>query len=56
MMLRYSLGLPKEADAVEEAVRRAIDNGTLTRDLGGNAGTAEMGDAVVAELVKILKA
>ncbi|KAL1844056.1 hypothetical protein VTJ49DRAFT_5807 [Mycothermus thermophilus] len=56
MMLRYSLGLPKEADAVEEAVRRAIDNGTLTRDLGGNAGTGEMGDAVVAELVKLLQA
>jgi 3-isopropylmalate dehydrogenase len=56
MMLRYSLNLPKEAAAVEEAVKRAIDNGTRTKDIGGDAGTAQMGDAVVAELVKLLKA
>jgi 3-isopropylmalate dehydrogenase len=56
MMLRYSLNLPKEAVAVEAAVNLAIDNGTLTGDLGGKAGTTEMGDAVVAELVKLLKA
>ncbi|KAL2164532.1 hypothetical protein VTH06DRAFT_3748 [Thermothelomyces fergusii] len=56
MMLRYSLNLPKEAAVVETAVKLAIDNGTRTKDLGGNAGTAEMGDAVVAELVKLLKA
>jgi len=55
MMLRYSLNLPKEANAVEEAVKRAIDGGVRTRDLGGTAGTKEMGDAVVAELVKLLK-
>jgi 3-isopropylmalate dehydrogenase len=56
MMLRYSLNLPKEAAAVETAVKLAIDNGVKTKDLGGNAGTAEMGDAVVAQLVKILTA
>ncbi|KAK4242606.1 putative 3-isopropylmalate protein [Achaetomium macrosporum] len=56
MMLRYSLNLPKEAAAVEAAVKLAIDNGTRTRDIGGSAGTSEMGDAVVAELVKLLKA
>lgn len=56
MMLRYSLKLPKEAAAVEAAVKLAIDNGTRTKDLGGNASTAEMGDAVVAQLVRILKA
>jgi len=55
MMLRYSLGLPREADAVEAAVRAAIDNGTRTRDIGGDAGTAQMGDAIVRELEKILK-
>jgi 3-isopropylmalate dehydrogenase len=54
MMLRYSLGLPKEANAVEKAVKNAIDNGTRTKDLGGSAGTKDMGDAVVAELEKIL--
>ncbi|KXX79459.1 3-isopropylmalate dehydrogenase [Madurella mycetomatis] len=56
MMLRYSLNLLKEAAAGEAAVKLAIDNGTRTKDLGGNASTAEMGDAVVAQLVKILKA
>ena len=55
MMLRYSLGLPKEADAVEQAVKKAIDGGVVTKDLGGNASTKEVGDAVVAELEKILK-
>jgi 3-isopropylmalate dehydrogenase len=56
MMLRYSLNLPKEAAAVEAAVKTAIDAGTRTRDIGGTAGTTEMGDAVVAELVKLLRA
>ncbi|KAK3322318.1 Isopropylmalate dehydrogenase-like domain-containing protein [Apodospora peruviana] len=56
MMLRYSLNLPKEAAAVEAAVKAAIDNGTLTKDLGGSASTTDMGDAVVAQLEKMLKA
>ncbi|KAK4198182.1 Isopropylmalate dehydrogenase-like domain-containing protein [Triangularia verruculosa] len=56
MMLRYSLNLPKEAAAVEAAVKLAIDNGVLTKDLGGSASTSDMGDAVVAELVKLIKA
>ncbi|KAK3374901.1 Isopropylmalate dehydrogenase-like domain-containing protein [Podospora didyma] len=56
MMLRYSLNLPKEADAVEAAVKAAIDNGVRTKDLGGAAGTTDMGNAVVAELEKIFKA
>lgn len=55
MMFRYSLGLPKEAKAVEQAVKNAIDGGVVTKDLGGNATTTEMGAAVVAELEKILK-
>lgn len=54
MMLRYSLGLPKEANAVEQAVKNAIDNGCRSRDIGGSAGTKEVGDAVIAELEKIL--
>jgi 3-isopropylmalate dehydrogenase len=56
MMLRYSLNLDKEAAAVEEAVKNALDNGVRTKDLGGNVGTKEMGDAVVTELKKILGA
>jgi 3-isopropylmalate dehydrogenase len=56
MMLRYSLNLPKEAEAVEAAVKNAIDTGVRTKDIGGSASTTEMGDAVVAELEKIIKA
>jgi 3-isopropylmalate dehydrogenase len=56
MMLRYSLNLPKEAAAVEEAVKNAIDNGNRTKDIGGNTTTTQMGDAIVAELEKVLKA
>ncbi|KAH7272873.1 3-isopropylmalate dehydrogenase [Fusarium solani] len=50
MLLRYSLNLP------EEAVRAALDGGLRTKDLGGNANTKEVGEAVVKELTRILKA
>ncbi|RYP49698.1 hypothetical protein DL768_004634 [Monosporascus sp. mg162] len=55
MMCRYSLRLPREADAIETAVKNVIDGGLRTKDLGGSAGTKEVGDAVVAELIKVLK-
>ncbi|KAI5924915.1 3-isopropylmalate dehydrogenase [Camillea tinctor] len=55
MMCRYSLQLPKEADAIEAAVRNVLDGGLRTKDLGGESGTQAVGDAVVAELVKLLK-
>lgn len=53
MMLRYSLQLPKDAVAVEAAVKNALDGGLRTKDLGGSAGTKEVGDAIVAELKKV---
>ncbi|KAJ4268761.1 3-isopropylmalate dehydrogenase [Fusarium torreyae] len=56
MLLRYSLNLPEEAKNVEQAVRAALDGGLRSKDLGGNATTKEVGDAVVEELKKILKA
>jgi 3-isopropylmalate dehydrogenase len=46
MLLRHSLGLRREADAVERAVARAIAEGFRTADLGGGVTTAEMGKAV----------
>ncbi|OTA59984.1 3-isopropylmalate dehydrogenase [Hypoxylon sp. EC38] len=55
MMFRYSFALPSDADAIEKAVKNVIDSGVRTRDLGGSAGTKEVGDAVVQELIKILK-
>jgi 3-isopropylmalate dehydrogenase len=56
MMCRYSLRLPKEADAIEKAVRNVLDGGVRTKDMGGETSTKEMGDAVATELVKLLKA
>ncbi|QLI64166.1 3-isopropylmalate dehydrogenase [Metarhizium brunneum] len=54
MMLRYSLNLPEEAKAVETAVKAAIDGGLRTKDMGGNAGTKEVGDEVAKQLAAIL--
>ncbi|MCJ1485397.1 3-isopropylmalate dehydrogenase [Schaereria dolodes] len=54
MLLKYSLNLSVEAKAVEEAVRRTIDSGVRTGDIGGKASTSEVGDAVAKELAKVL--
>jgi 3-isopropylmalate dehydrogenase len=50
MMLRHGLDLPDAAAAVESAVDKALDQGLRTRDLGGNASTAEATQAVLAHL------
>ncbi|RKK99723.1 hypothetical protein BFJ71_g5972 [Fusarium oxysporum] len=55
MLQPYSFNLPEEAKAVEEAVHVALDGGLRTKDLGGNATTEVVGDAVVEELKEILK-
>ena len=50
LMLRNGLGWETEAAAVESAVDRALDGGLRTRDLGGDATTAEATRAVVDNL------
>ena len=50
MMLRYSFGLSTEADAMDAAVERVIADGVRPRDLGGSAGTSEIGEAVLSRL------
>ena len=50
MMLRYSLGMPEQADRIEAAVARALADGARSFDLGGAMSTVEMGDAVLAAL------
>jgi 3-isopropylmalate dehydrogenase len=50
MMLRYSLGLPEQADRIEAAVAKALAAGARSPDLGGTHSTSEMGDAVLAAL------
>ncbi|CCE62045.1 hypothetical protein TPHA_0B03730 [Tetrapisispora phaffii CBS 4417] len=51
MMLKLSLNLKEEGIAVEEAVRRVLDNNIRTADLGGSNSTSDIGDAV-AKIVK----
>jgi len=47
MLLRHGLGLADQAAAVESAVDRALAEGLRTRDLGGQADTAEATGAVL---------
>lgn len=54
MLLRYSLQLEEEANAVEAAVDRVLERGLRTRDIAEPGadyiGTAAMGDAIVQAL------
>ncbi len=50
MMLRFSLGLPEQADRIEHAVARALAGGARTADLAGEMTTSQMGDAVLGAL------
>jgi 3-isopropylmalate dehydrogenase len=50
MALRWSLGRAELADKLFAAVGQALDKGARTPDLGGTMTTAQMGDAVLAEL------
>jgi 3-isopropylmalate dehydrogenase len=50
MMLRHSFGREAEATRIEEAVAKALGDGVRGGDLGGKAGTREIGDAVLAAL------
>ena len=50
MMLRHSFGMDAEAARIETAVATVLAQGVLGHDLGGNASTTEIGDAIVAQL------
>lgn len=50
MLLRHSLGLEAQAARIENAVAAALADGIKGGDLGGTAGTKEIGDAVIARL------
>jgi 3-isopropylmalate dehydrogenase len=50
MMLRYSMAMNSEAEAIEEAVSKALKAGHRTKDIAGNGpfiSTTEMGDLIV---------
>ncbi|EJW91201.1 3-isopropylmalate dehydrogenase, partial [gut metagenome] len=54
MMLRYSLDLDREAEAVERAVQKVLSQGWRTKDLRSEGcrlvGTKEMGDLIAAQI------
>ncbi|MEP6484849.1 MAG: 3-isopropylmalate dehydrogenase [Rudaea sp.] len=50
LLLRHSLHLDGAAQAIEAAVDAVIERGVLTRDLGGDASTHEVTDAVLVAL------
>jgi len=60
LLLRYSMGLDRPAQAIESAVRRVLDEKKVggfefrTKDLGGHVSTAQMGDKILEALKEIL--
>jgi 3-isopropylmalate dehydrogenase len=50
LMLRHSLGAHAAADRVEAAVDQVIERGPRTPDLGGDAGTRDVGTAIAAAI------
>ena len=50
MMLRDSFGRYEDADRIEDAVEATLATGILTRDIGGQASTKEMTEAIIARL------
>lgn len=54
MMLRYTFDLQQEADAVEEAVKLALQEGYRTKDImtneGNLVGCKQMGDIIVSKI------
>jgi 3-isopropylmalate dehydrogenase len=56
LLLRFALGLKKEAVQIESAVKKVIDQGLRTGDIFSNApgtrkvNTKEIGDAIIAAL------
>ncbi|MCS6958074.1 MAG: 3-isopropylmalate dehydrogenase [Aquificaceae bacterium] len=57
MMLRYSFGLPKEANAVEKAVERVLHRGYRTPDIYSDGcikvGTDGMTEAIISALEEV---
>ena len=54
MMLRHSMAMNAEADAIEDSVSRVLKSGLRTKDIAGSGAsvsTTEMGDAVVKTLM-----
>jgi 3-isopropylmalate dehydrogenase len=55
MLLRFSLNLMREADALDAAIDAVVESGTLTRDLGGTAAGSEVTKAIIAQIHQAAK-
>src|SRR2546423_14139305 len=57
MALRYSFGMIRQADMIEQAIAAALAKGLRTADIASSGtqtiGTAAMGDAITAEMEKL---
>jgi len=57
MAMRYSFGMGRQADLLEEAIAAALGKGLRTADIKSDGakivGTAEMGKAVIAEMERL---
>jgi 3-isopropylmalate dehydrogenase len=57
MALRYSFDMGRAADLIDQAIAAALANGLRTADIKSEGcrlvGTAEMGDAIVAEMERL---
>jgi 3-isopropylmalate dehydrogenase len=57
MALRYSFNRAKEADLIDQAIAAALAKGLRTADIKSEGcrlvGTAEMGDAILAEMARL---
>jgi 3-isopropylmalate dehydrogenase len=60
MALRYSFDRGKEADMIDAAIAAALGKGLRTADIKSEGatviGTAQMGDAIIAEMAKLARA
>jgi 3-isopropylmalate dehydrogenase len=52
MLLHYSLQLPAEALALEQAVARVVERGQVTPDVGGNLGSGQVTQALLDHLAQ----
>jgi len=50
LLLRYSLGLDREAVLIETAVEQAVSTGYRTADLNGTCTTSQMGEVIIEKL------
>jgi isocitrate/isopropylmalate dehydrogenase len=45
-----TLGLEKEAAAIDAAILRAVNDNKVTTDIGGKLGTREAGDFIASQV------